>query len=267
MLTGGFMKASWNGYLSLGKLTLPVRLYSATRSITPHFVQLHAKDHSPIMRITKCQKENQEIDTDEIIRAVKRDGKYIEITDIDLKNARPNAQNVMVRQFSDPHAIHPMYYERPYYIVPDKGGELLYTLLREAFVRTNKVAIVDYVLYEKEHIGIISAHGGMLMLEQLRFAAEIIPRAEIETPSLPQPTPIQVDMATQLMDRYSAPFYVEDHRNEQAKAIQEMIDRKAKGLPPKRQKTVAPHTTPEAQVMDALKSLLKNQAPQHLIDA
>lgn len=261
------MKASWNGYLSLGKLTLPVRLYSATRSVTPHFIQMHAADHSPISRVAKCKIEGKEIDTDEIIRAVKRDGKYIEITDGDLKSAQPNAQNVTVRQFSDPQAIHPMYYEKPYYIVPDKGGELLYTLLREAFVRTNKVAIVDYVLYEKEHIGIVSTHGGMLMLQQLRFASEIIPRAEIKTPSLPQPTPTQVDMASQLMDRYSARFYVEDHRNEQVEAIEEMIDRKTKGLPAKRQKSISLQTTPDTQVTDVLKTLLKAQAPQTLIDS
>jgi DNA end-binding protein Ku len=121
------------------------------------------------------------------------------------------------------------------------------------------------MMFEKQRIGLIRAHDGILMLQQLRFAAEITPRSEIKTPSLPKPTPVQVDLATQLMERYSAPFYIEDFRNEQIDHIDEVIERKAKGLAPRRQPRVAPHATSEEELMPTLTSLLRSQNLERLI--
>lgn len=142
--------------------------------------------------------------------------------------------------------------------MPGKGGEIAYTLLRQAFIQTGKVAITTFTLYEKEHIGIVSVSDGVLLLQQLRFADEIVPRSEIKTPSLSQPSPDQVDVAVRLMERYSAPFYIEDYRNEQLDELNEMIDRRAKGLSVKRKPQIAPHTTPEEELVSTLRALLRH---------
>ncbi|HJQ08166.1 MAG TPA: Ku protein [Candidatus Saccharimonadales bacterium] len=239
-------------------------MYTAVRSIAPNFIQLHAKDRSPVVRPYKCQKEDKEIPFKDIVRVVEHKGVYVEVTASDIKGALATAKNITVKQFSDPQAIDPMYYDKPYYMVPGKGGELAYTLLRDAFVKAKKIAITIFTFYEKEHIGIIMTYGGVLMLQQLRFGAELVPRADIKTPTLPQPAPNQVDVAVKLMRRYSTPFYIEDYRNEQADYIHELIERKAKGLPPKRPQRVAPHTTPEDELMPTLNALLKEQSPQYL---
>lgn len=250
------MKASWSGYFRVGELTLPMRLYSGTQSISPRYVQLHAKDHAPIARVMKCKKDGEELRPDDIIKAVERDGKYLEIKETDIQASSGDDKSIIVRQFSDNDAIDAVYYERPYYMVPGKGGEPAYTLLRQAFVQTQKVAITTFTLYEKEHIGIVSVADGILMLQQLRFADEIVPRSTIKTPPLPQPSPDQVDAAVRLMERYSAPFYIEDYRNEQLDELNEVIDRRAKGLPMKRKRQIAPHTTPEEELVPKLRALL-----------
>lgn len=250
------MKASWSGYFRVGDLTLPMRLYSGTQSASPRFVQLHAKDHSPITRTVKCKKDGEELRPNDIIKAVEYNGKYIEIKETDIQASSGDDKSIIVRQFSDSGAVDSIYYEKPYYMVPGKGGETAYTLLRQAFTHTKKVAITTFTLYEKEHIGIVSAVDGILMLQQLRFADEIVPRSTIKTPPLPQPSPDQVGAAVRLMERYSAPFYIADYRNEQLDDLNEVIDRRAKGLPLRRKPKIAPHATPDEELVPKLRALL-----------
>ena len=244
----------------MGTLAVPMRLYNAVRSIGPNFVQLHKHDHSPLSRAYICKKEGKEIEYKDIVRAAEYEGGFVEITESEMKSALERSKNLTVKQFSDPQTVDPMHYEKPYYLVPGKGGELAYTLLREAFVRAKKVAIVTFTFYEKEHIGIVAPHDGVLMLQQLRFAAELVPRTDIKTPSLPQPTPDQVDIAVKLMKRYSSAFYIDDYRNEQTDYLNELIARKAKGLPTKKQQRIAPRTTPEDKLVPTLSALLAERA-------
>jgi DNA end-binding protein Ku len=252
------MKASWNGYFRVGELTLPMRLYSGTQSIAPKFVLLHAEDHSPIARINKCKKDGEELHPKDIVKAVEHNGKYLEIAETDVQASSGDDKSIIVRQFSNDDAVDSIYYEKPYYMVPGKGGETAYTLLRQAFAQTKKVAIATFTLYEKEHIGIVSAVDGILLLQQLRFANEIVPRSSIKTPALPQPSPNQVETAVRLMERYSAPFYIEDYRNEQLDDLNEIIDRRSKGLPLKHKPQIEPHTTPEEELMPKLRALLSH---------
>lgn len=260
------MRASWSGYLRMGDVVFPVRLYSGIKSVAPHFVRLHAKDLSPLNQVLVCQKDGKALQADDIIRAVEVDGKYLEITEKDLITSGTDDKSITVRQFSEHSAIESVYYDKPYYIVPGKGGELAYTVMRQAFMKSNKVAIVTYMFYEKEHLGIVKAYDGILLLQQLRFAEEIVSRRNIETPSLPQPSPAHVDVASRLMDRYSSSFFVDDYRNEQLDSLNEIIARKAKGLPLKRQPQIAPKTTPEDEVIEKLRALLTG-SPVELRDA
>lgn len=257
------MRATWTGYLKIGKLHVPVRLYPATRSTAPHFVQLHAADRSPVSRVAKCQQENKEIAASEVIRAVEYEGGYVELAEADLGHGHAD-KSITVSRFSAPQAIDPVYCDKPYYVVPAARGELAYALLREAFVKVDRVAVAKFMLYEKEHLGIILPRDGILMLQQLRFADEIVPRSDINSPSLPQPTPGQIALAAQPMERYTAPFYVGDYRNEQRDRLQETIERKAKGLPPKRERAVAPQSTPEEEVATTIGELLQGPTPQYL---
>lgn len=258
------MKASWSGYLSLGDLKVPVQLYSALRPSVQSFVQLHALDHSPTGRLTICLKEGKEIPASEITRAVKRGDTYVELPDSEVELHGGTEKMITVKQFSDTSQIKPKYYDKPYYIVPGAGGELAYALLRQAFVKAKKVAVATYVYYQKEHLGLVTVEDGVLMLQQLRFASELIPQTEIKTASLPQPLPAQVDVAVALMERYSTPFYIGDYRNEHEDRIQELVDRKAKGLPPKRRKTIAPKATKEEAVVPVLEELLHSATSQQI---
>lgn len=259
------MRATWSGYLRLGTLSVPVKMYSATKSTGPHFVQLHGEDHAPVTRQIICQKDGKEVTYKDLVRAVEYDGKYVEIDDADLQVNGETDKSLLIRQFSDPSEIDPFYYEKPYYVVPAEGGEFAYTLLRQAFVKAKKIAVATYLLYEKQHLGIISVSGGVMRLQQLRYADEIIAPTELPARSLPQPAPGQVDTAVKMMERYSTAFYVGDYRNEQVDTLNKLIDRRAKGHKALPRPHRALEATAEVDVVPIMREIL-NEKDKHILE-
>lgn len=258
-------RASWKGYFRIGNVVMPVRLYTATRSITPHFVQLHAKDHAPVQRITVCMKDGEELKDGDIVRAAEYDGKYIELSEDELERQAGFERDIVVRQITEVSEISPIYYDSPYYLVPDKGGELMYSILRRAFEKMHKVAIATLLFYGHERLGVVSSHDGTLYFQLLRFHDEILPRSDAPSPALPQPSPAQISVASQLLERYNLAFHPSDYRNQQIDLLNELVERKAKGLPLKKREYIAESATPESEVIHKMKEMLAD-GPRTLHD-
>jgi DNA end-binding protein Ku len=250
------MRASWKGYFRIGDVMMPVKLHTATRTVGPHFIQLHAADHSPVTRVTVCLQDGEELSEDDIVRAAEYEGTYVELSDKELERSTEFERNIVIRQFTDRAAIDPIYYDSPYYLAPDKGGELTYAILRRAFERTDKVAIATFLFYGRERLAVVSLQGEVIMIQVLRFYDEIVPWSDIRTPALPQSSPAQISIASRLMEQYNAPFYARDYRNQQLDATYELIEAKAKGLPLKKRTIIAAETTPENEVTAKMKSML-----------
>jgi len=254
-------RAAWQGYITLGQLGIPVRLYSATQVVRPRFMHLHEKDSSPVERVLQCREEHREIPISEVIRAVEHEpGRYIALTDRELEQtAARRMKAIDVKQFCDVSAIPAMYFEKPYYVSPSRGGERAYALTREVFARTGKIAVTQFAIYNQEHIAALMVEGDLLVLNQLRFAAEIVPRDQVMTPPLPKPSPSEVDALTNVVERFSGPFYAHDYHDEYAEHLSELIERKAKGLPASRAERPAPQATPEEQIESTLRDTLGAQ--------
>lgn len=250
------MRASWKGYFRIGDIAVPVRLYGATRSVVPHFVQLHAKDHAPVQRMTVCMKDGEELSEGDIVRAVEYEGKYIVLDERDIERHAGFERDIVVRQITEMNMINPIYYDKPYYMTPDKGGEMAYAVLRRAFEKTDKVAIATFLFYGRERLVAISITDGLLYAQVLRFQEEIVPKSEIKVPALSQPSPSQIAVASRLLDQYSLPFHASDYRNQQADLLNELIERKAKGLPLKKNVRVAAGATPEREVIEKMEQML-----------
>lgn len=255
-------RAAWQGYIALGQLGIPVRLYSATQSIRPRFVQLHEKDGSPVERVLRCRDEQHDISISETIRAIEYEpGRYIGLTDRELEQtAAGQVKTIDIKQFCEPDSISPIYFTKPYYVVPARGGERAYALLREVFVRHHKIAVTQFVIYNKQHIAALATEGDLLMLQQLHFADEIVPRSSIKTPPLPKPSPAEIETLSSVMERFSGPFYIQDYHDEHSERIKQLVDRKAKGLPPPRPERLALHATPEKEIVSALQAALDRPA-------
>lgn len=250
------MRASWKGYFRIGTMVMPVRLYAATRSVAPHFVQLHAKDHSRVRRMIVCMQDGKELSERDIVRAAEYEGRLVELSESELERQIGFERDIVVRQITEMKDIDPMYYDTPYYLAPDRGGELAYAILRRAFEKTSKVAIVTFLFYGRERLGVVSPQQGVLRVQTLRFHEEILPRSEVHLPALPQPAPAQIAMASKLLEHFSVPFYASDYRNQQADLLGELIERKAKGLALKKRQPIAIDATPEDEVMARMKDML-----------
>jgi DNA end-binding protein Ku len=226
----------------------------------PKFVQLHEKDSSPVERVLKCSSEDKEISHTEIVRAIEyQPGSYITLTGQELeRNLSSSTKTIDVQQFCNPSDIDPIYFEKPYYIAPSKGGERAYALLREALTRSDRVMIAQFALSGRERIGAISLYKDLLILYQLRFAEEIVPRSNIKTRSLPRPSPTEVNTLKSVIDHFSGPFYIEDYHDDYAEQLNTLIERKIKGLPPPRREQTSANATPEEEIISALKNTLSS---------
>lgn len=256
------MKATWNGYVLLGHLGFPVQLYSATKTARPRFTQLHEHDLSPIELVPYCRAEHKEIPASKIVRGVKqKNGEYLVLSNEELEHATDlPPKTIQIQQFCNLADIDPIYYQKPYYLVPNTGGERAYALIREVLAREQKVAVAQFVLLGKEHIAAIRAYDSVLVLHQLHFAQELVPRSDLTTPPLQKPSLLELEAGTDLVHRLTGPFFAEDYHDTQADHINALIERKAKGLPAPRKKT--PTTTDEQDITKALRDSLEEPPRQ-----
>jgi DNA end-binding protein Ku len=251
------MRALWKGYIVLGQLGIPIRLYAATKDTGIQFIQLHDADLSPIERPLFCKKEHKEISHDEVVRGVEIEpGKYVTFTNQELEQ-RPETsmKAVEIRQFCSPEQISPLYFKTPYYVAAAKGGEHAYVLLREGLARTNSHAIGRFFFYGNEYMAALMVQEDILILQRLRFADEIVPRTEIRTPALPSPRPSELDIMSSVIRRHSGPVYMQDYHNEYAERLQLLSERKAKGLPLARPEQPLADTTPEKDIQSVLSQM------------
>jgi DNA end-binding protein Ku len=253
------MKALWKGYIALGQIGIPARIFAATQDQRLKFVKLHDKDYSPIERKTYCKREQQEISSKDTIRGIEFEpGKYITFTNQELEKANKyHSKTIQIRQFCEPNQIPFVYYDKSYYIVASKGGEYAYVLLREGLSRTGLIAITQFYYYGAEYIGALEPLEDILILHRLRYSDELVPRSAIKTPAVPQLDPKEIDMMQTIMQRYSSPVHLRDYHNEYEEQIKLLCEQKAKGKTlPADSETVSAEATPANEVSDILVNML-----------
>jgi DNA end-binding protein Ku len=202
-------------------------------------------------------KDGEEVADGDIVRAAEYDGRYVELSDKELERSSDFERDIVVRQITTIDTIAPLYYDTPYYLVPDDGGELAYAIFRRAFEKTTKVAIATFLFYGRERLCVISVKDGVLQLQTLRFEEDILSKSDIPVPAIPQPSPAQIALASRLFEQYDLPFHASDYRNQQTDILNELIERKAKGLSPKKHQRVSMNATPENEVVQKIKDMVE----------
>src|ERR1043165_3855646 len=174
------MRAIWKGNISFALVTIPISLFSATKRNEISFHYLHKKDLSPVSYKRFCDTENTEVPWDEIARGYEYEkGQYVEITDEDLESADVElTKTIQIMEFVKEEEIDPIFFDKPYYLEPQKGGEHAYALMRDALAQSKRVGIAKVVLKSREHLAAVKPAGNMITLATLRFAHDISdPRA------------------------------------------------------------------------------------------
>src|ERR1700726_1831877 len=179
------MRAIWKGSIAFGLVHIPVNLYPATESQSIGSNLLHKKDHSRIRYQRVSEATGQEVPAEEIVRAfeVERDN-FVVISDDELKEAAPEkSAAIEIQEFVNESQIPTLYFEKPYYLEPDKGAGNAYALLREALARSGKVGVAQFVLRNRESLCVLKPQGEGLVLNALRFAADIRSMEELSLSS------------------------------------------------------------------------------------
>src|SRR3984885_5741368 len=170
-------RALWKGAISLGLIYVPVELYTASKENTLPLHILDSRDFAPVgyQRINK--KTGKEVAWPHIVKGYEyKKGDFVALSAADFKNANVKAsETIEIDTFCDASQIPAMYYEKPYYLAPARGGDKVYSLLREALEATGKVAVATFVMHQRQHLCAISPQGKSLMLLTLRFADEVLP--------------------------------------------------------------------------------------------
>src|SRR5437588_4881380 len=242
----------WKGHLTFGMVSMPVKLYSAARSETVSFNQLHKADSSRVKQVLYCQAEDKPIQRSEIVKGYEYEkDRYVVIDEEDIKKVAPKTAKTMeVLEFVKSAEVDPIFFESSYYLAPDEAGEKPYALLYEALRKTGCVGVAQIAMHNREHIVILRPGPLGILLHTMYYRNEIRQVEEFRTDrGLVKDK--ELDLAMTLIQSLEAPFEPDKYKDEYRENLLALIDAKVKG-----QEIVAASTPQQkAPVIDILEAL------------
>jgi DNA end-binding protein Ku len=258
------MRAIWKGNISFALVSIPISLFSATRKNELSFHYLHKKDMSPVSYKRFCDAENSEVQWEELTRGYEFEkDQYVEITDEDLDRVDvPATRAIQIQEFVHESEIDPLYFDKPYYLEPQKGGERPYALMRDALAQSKKVGIAKVVLKSREHLAAVKAVGNMITLQTMRFAHEIVDAGSLNLPSKAEISKKEMDLANTLIDSMSDKFDPKRYKDDYHDKVLEIIQMKVAGVAPQAPAPQGPGPAKVIDLMEVLKQSL-NETKKH----
>lgn len=249
-------RSIWSGAISFGLVNVPVKLYSAVSRKTVRFNQLNGKTGNRIQQKRVDPETGDEVAYDDIVKGYElTKDRYVVLTPDELDALDPErTRTIDIEDFVALEEIDPVYYDHPYWLVPDKGAAKAYGLLLEAMRDAGKVAIARVVLRSKEQLVAIRPAGHGLMMETMIFADEVVPPEDIE--DLPSEQELKVSdrelkMARQLIDSLTTEWEPDKFSDEYREKVLDLIERKAQG----EEIAVQPEAPKPARVPDLMAAL------------
>jgi DNA end-binding protein Ku len=250
-------RALWKGAISFGLIYVPVELHTASKENALPLHMLDSRDFAPIGFHRVNKKTGKDVDWAQIVKGYEyKKGEFVALADADFKHANVKAsETIEIDTFCDAVQIPAMYYEKPYYLAPAKGGDKVYALLRQALEGTGKVAVATFVMHQRQHLCAIAPHDSSLMLLTLRFADEVLPAREGKLSA--KISPAELTMAKQLVQsmtgNFAASKFKDTYRADLKRRIQEKI--KNKETHSLDIEEPASDDRPKAQVLDLMAAL------------
>ena len=257
----------WTGAISFGLLQVPVQLMSAERKQDLSFRLLDSRNNKPIRYERVNSETGEEVPWDQIVKAFEfRKGDYVIIKEEDLESAAAEAtQTIDIESFVRAADIPPMYYEKPYYLVPVRKGEKGYVLLRETLRRSEYAGLARVVIRTRQHLALLLVVGDALVLNLIRFAQELVSPDEYVFPSGEEKSlrinPKEIDMAQQLIESMVSDWnpgqFVDETRTKLQKLIEQRLKSKGKTLSVQPERP-APEGTNVVDFMAVLKKSIES---------
>ena len=243
----------WNGTLGFGLVSIPIEVHTAVRDVGPHFHFLRERDLSRIQFQKVAEKDQKPVDKDELVKGYEYEkGRYVILTKEDFDKAAVKRNSAIeLLDFVEADDIDDRYFDKPYYLLPAKGGERAYVLLRQALENAGKVGVAKIVMRDTPHLAAVEAIADALVLSTLRFSEELVPESDYSFPRADVRAP-ELKMAQQLVEGLSGTWDPAKYTNEYRANLLKIIDAKKKNRTPK---LAAQHVEASADVVDLMERL------------
>lgn len=252
-----------SAYISFGLVSIPVKLYSANQtSESIAFRMLHKKCSSPLKQQYVCPKDNEVVERDDIVKGYEyAKDQYVLFSAEELKAVEEEAtKTIAIAEFVPQAKVDTIYFDKAYYLGPDKGGERAYRLLGEAMKTSGLVGLAAYAARGKQYLVLIRPMEGGLVMQQLRYAEEVRPFSEVPLPDRVEVKDAELKLALQLIEQSVAEEFDPSKYQDDVRArVLDIIQKKVDG----QEVTLAPSEAPQAQVIDLMEALKQSlgQAP------
>jgi DNA end-binding protein Ku len=257
-------RAIWKGSISFGLVTIPVELHTAVRDHRPKFRMLHARDKSPVRYQRVCQREGKPVAWEDLVKGYEYErGRFIVLTKEDLKAAAVKKDKAIdIMDFVSRDDIDDRYFETPYYLTPQQGGQHAYALLREALETSGRVGVAKIIIREAQHLAALEVIDKALVLTLLRYADELVDTSQLEFPASDKVRKAELDMAKMLIDNFAGEWDPSKYTDEYRDNLMKLIKARIKGEKPKLPHGEEPQETKVVDLMERLRqSLESRQAP------
>ena len=249
-------KAIWKGAISFGLVNIPVKLYSAAEPKLISFRLLCGKCGSPLEYKRWCPRCKKEVAWDDVLHGFEyRKGKYVKFSKTELaKLPLPRSKNIEIIEFVDMSELDPLFFDKNYYVLPEKDSGHAFWLFAEALQLTNKVAIGKVTMRNKDYLVVLRAYKNLLLLTTLFYQDEIRPPEFPELEEKVKVSKSELKLATELIRKLTKHFDLSKFKNQYKELMLQLIEAKISG---KKIKLTVPKTTKTKELMTALAASVK----------
>jgi DNA end-binding protein Ku len=250
-------RAIWKGSIAFGLVNIPIELHTAVRNHRPKFRMLHAKDKSPVKFERVCLREGEPVAWEDLVKGYEyQKGRFVVLTKDDFQAAAlEKTRTVDIVDFVKADEIDDRFFETPYYLMPVKGGERAYALLREAIRDTGRIGIAKFILRDAQHLAALEVIEDALVLTIMRFADELVDTKQFDFPAAEGVRKGELDMAKALVNSLAAEWDPSKYTDQYRENLLRVIQGKLKG----KEVALEPAAEPrQAEVVDLMERLRRS---------
>lgn len=218
----------WKGAISFGLVTIPVALRPAVKTEELRFRLLRRSDLSPVNYKRVAEVDGKEVPWAEIVKGYEYEkGRYVVLREADFKRVDLEATDTIdIMDFVDLQEVNPIFFLRPYYLQPLRGGAKAYALLREVLTKTGRAGIAKVVIKTRQHLAAVKVNGAALVLELMHFARELIDQKSLDLPGASEVGKRELAMANVLVDQMTVSWDPSRYTDDYASSLMRLIEKK-----------------------------------------
>lgn len=252
------MRSIWNGSISFGLVTIPIKLYSASQERKLDLDMLDKSDHARIRYKRVNEGTGKEVEWKDIVKGYKQDDSYIVLSDEDFEKANmKKSKTIDIEEFISEDDVADVLFKKPYFLEPQKDGEKSYNLLKDALKDTGKLGVATFVMRQKENLSLVGVYKNALVLHVIRFADEIRDPSDLKLPET-KVSKKEVDMAKSLIEQYTTEFDFGKYKDVYNEQLMKAIEAKSAGRVQAPEKFES-KPTPAKDLMAQLKASLEKK--------